>query len=104
MDLKRILKELENCPCGHTHTFEMEAVEIGHGVTQRAGELLLQAGFGKRLLLVADDNTIAVAKDLLPSLEGAGFDIKKLIYGSGGVAEKLDSTVADLREIKGAYL
>ena len=82
MDLKRILKELENCPCGHKHTFEMEAVEIGHGVTQRAGELLLQAGFGKRLLLVADDNTIAVAKGLLPSLEGAGFDIKKLIYAN----------------------
>ena len=80
MDLQKILKDLENCPCGHSHTFEMDLVEIGHGVTERAGDLLLSAGFSKRLLVVADDNTVRVASGLLPALERAGFSLKKLIY------------------------
>lgn len=82
MNLKGILKRLENCPCGRTHTFEMDAVEIGHGITARAGALLSRAGFGKRLLLVADDNTLGVAGEILPALEKAGFDVKKLIYSN----------------------
>ena len=82
MDLKGILKKLEHCPCGRTHTFEMDLVEIGHGVTEKAGELLLQAGFGKKLLLVADENTARVSKAIFPSLEAAGFAVKKLIYAN----------------------
>lgn len=80
MDLSKILKSLENCPCGRQHTFEMDLVEIGHGVTAQAGELLARSGFGKRLLVVADDNTARVAHDLFPALEQAGFSLKKLIY------------------------
>ena len=80
MNLQKILKDLENCPCGRQHTFEMDLVEIGHGVTERAGELLTAAGFAKRLLVVADDNTARVASNLFPALERAGFALKELIY------------------------
>ncbi|MBE6690603.1 MAG: sn-glycerol-1-phosphate dehydrogenase [Ruminococcaceae bacterium] len=80
MDLKGILKKLENCPCGQKHTFDLKAVEIGSGVTNRAGALLREAGFGDRLLLVADDNTLRAAEGILPSLERSGFAVKKLIY------------------------
>ena len=77
MDLQKILKNLENCPCGRTHTFDTKVVEIGSGITQRAGEILDKAGFPKNVLIVADDNTIRVSDGLLDSLKSAGFNIKK---------------------------
>ena len=80
MDLSSILKSLENCPCGKKHTFVTEVVEIGHGVTERTGEILAKADFPKNVLLVADDNTLGVSKGILESLVGAGFHVKKLIY------------------------
>ena len=80
MDLTKILKNLENCPCGKKHTFATEVVEIGHGVTERTGEILANAGFPKNVLLVADDTTLRVSSGILESLEGAGFHVKKLIY------------------------
>lgn len=95
MDLQGILKRLEHCPCGRAHTFDTEVVEIGHGVAARTGAILQGAGFGKRLLLVADDNTAQVAGDVFPALTNAGFSLKKLIYPNllyaraEGVAEVL---------------
>ena len=44
MDLKSILKNLENCPCGKKHTFVTEVVEIGSGITAKTGEILDKAG------------------------------------------------------------
>ena len=81
MNLKKYLKDLENCPCGHTHTFDTEVVEIGSGMTGKAGQILSDAGFPKKVLVVGDDNTMKVSEGLLESLTGAGFDVtKKLIY------------------------
>ena len=82
MDLKGILKRLEHCPCGKTHTFDIQAVEVGSGVVHRVGALLKEAGFGPRLLLVADDNTIRAATGILASLDAAGFCVKKLQYSN----------------------
>lgn len=81
MNLKKYLKDLENCPCGHTHTFDTEVVEIGSGMTEKAGQILADAGFPKKVLIVGDDNTMKVSKGLLESLADAGFDVsKKLVY------------------------
>lgn len=80
MDLQGILKGLENCTCGRKHTFDTEAVEIGCGIADRAGMLLKQNGFDRRLLVVADDHTATVAKAVFASLEREGFLLKKLIY------------------------
>ena len=95
MDLNNILHGLAHCSCGRTHTVDTKVVEIGHGVADRVGAILQNAGFGKRLLVVADDNTARVASAALSSLEGAGFMLKKLIYANllyaraEGVAEVL---------------
>ncbi len=95
MDLNKILQRLQHCPCGHEHSFDTKMVEIGHGVADAAGPLLVKAGFGKRLLVVADDNTAHVAARVFASLEGAGFSLKKLTYSNllyaraEGVAEVL---------------
>ncbi len=81
MDLKNTLDKLKNCPCGKVHTFDTEVVEIGSGITARAGEILKNAGFPEKLLVVGDDNTMRVSAGLLESLAEAGFDVaKKLIY------------------------
>ena len=79
MDLKKILHSLENCPCGRKHTFVTEVAEIGHGVKERAGKILADAGFPKKVI-VSDDNAMRAADGLLPVLEAAGFEMKKLVY------------------------
>lgn len=80
MDLKKILHSLENCPCGRKHTLVTEVAEIGHGVKERAGKILADAGFPKKVLIVSDDNAMRAADGLLPVLEAAGFEMKKLVY------------------------
>lgn len=80
MDLKKILHSLENCPCGRKHTFVTEVAEIGHGVKERAGKILADAGFPKKVLIVSDDNAMRAADGLLSVLEAAGFEMKKLVY------------------------
>jgi len=96
MDLQKILKNLENCPCGRTHTFDTKVVEIGSGVTQRAGEILDKAGFPKNVLIVADDNTIRVSDGLLDSLKEAGFNVKKKYIFDNMTYAKIEQ----LREIE----
>ncbi|MCQ2428421.1 MAG: sn-glycerol-1-phosphate dehydrogenase [Clostridia bacterium] len=82
MDLQNLLRSLENCPCGKEHTFDTKVVEIYSGLTADAGKILSKAGFPKKLLLVADDNTfgVAEAEGLTAALEASGFELKKLIY------------------------
>ncbi len=84
MDLKNLLKSLENCPCGREHTFDTKAVEIYSGLTKDTGKLLLDAGFPTNILLVADENTLGVAEKegLTASLAASGFTVKKLIYSN----------------------
>ncbi|MBQ8342394.1 MAG: iron-containing alcohol dehydrogenase [Clostridia bacterium] len=95
MDLQGILKRLEHCPCGREHTVDTKVVEIGRGVAARTGAILSDAGFGKRLLVVADDNTARVARAVFDSLAASGFELKKLIHSNllyaraEGVAEVL---------------
>lgn len=80
MDLNKILNDLKNCPCGKEHTFATKVVEISSGATARVGQILTDAGFPKKLLLVADDNTLRASEGILESLEASGFELKKIIY------------------------
>ena len=50
MDLKKLLKDLQDCPCGQEHTFDTRMVEIEAGLTARTGELLTAADFPKNIL------------------------------------------------------
>ena len=40
MDLKKLLQDLKDCPCGQEHTFDTRCVEIEAGLTARAGAIL----------------------------------------------------------------
>lgn len=80
MDLKKLLSDLANCPCGQEHTFDTRMVEIAPGIVSRVGELLCEAAFPKKLLAVTDRPAWRASEGILASLEGAGFSVKLLIY------------------------
>ena len=81
MDVSVILKNLENCPCGRVHTVNIKAVEIGEGMLARTAEILRAADFPRRLLAVADENTLAASGNIIEILERGGFDVKLKLYG-----------------------
>jgi glycerol-1-phosphate dehydrogenase [NAD(P)+] len=80
MNLNEILLKLKNCPCGRQHSFHTHAAEIGEGLTGRAGRILLDNAFPRRILLVADENTIKASGGLRDSLWENGFVIKEHIF------------------------
>ncbi len=80
MDLKKLLSEFENCPCGREHKVDVEVIEIASGLVHRVGEILSRANFPKKILLVADKTTLRVSDGILESLESGGFDVTQLIY------------------------
>lgn len=99
MDIKKILHSLENCPCGKKHTLVTEVAEIGHGVAARVGEILTEAGFPKKVLLVSDDNAFGAAPTVADNLKAAGFEVKKLIFSNMMYAK-----IEQVREVEALLL
>ncbi len=95
MDLQKILHDLENCPCGKTHTFATKAVEIESGLLSRTGERLLAAGFPKNILLVSDKPAFRAADGIVDALERAGFTVKQLIF-----EKMIYARIEQVREVK----
>lgn len=77
-DLSELKKEFSHCSCGREHELNIKEVAIGSGIVSEAGEILKKNGFGKRLLLVADENTIAAAEGIFPALKD--FSLTTKIY------------------------
>ncbi|MBQ7338854.1 MAG: iron-containing alcohol dehydrogenase [Clostridia bacterium] len=90
------------CPsCGREHRTAIEDVRIGSGVTHCVGDILKENGFTKKLLLVADRNTLRAADGIMESL--SDFDVETHIYDDIRVAtmehvEELEALLCD-REI-----
>ncbi len=82
MDLISLTENLKNCPCGQKHTFDTKVCEIASGLVHKTGQILSEAQFPKKILLVADDNTLAASEGILESLAASGFELKKLIYSN----------------------
>lgn len=102
MDIQKILDTVKDCSCGKIHTFDVRRVEIGHDMTLHAGEILTSENFGKKLLLVADENTIGASKNLTgvhlaDVLKSAGFELTKLIYSN--LLEATDIGVNDVQTL-----
>ena len=85
-DILNMIKEFSaGCPCGMEHTTTIRDVRIGSGITSQVGKILKENGFTKKLLLVADKNTIKASEGIIESLEG--FDVEYKIYDYLRVAE-----------------
>ncbi len=93
LDLNALRKEFSSCECGMEHELTIKDLVIGSGVTKNTGEILLRNGFGKKLLLVADNNTLKAADGVIDALKG--FDLEFRIY------ENLrEATVAQVKVIE----
>lgn len=73
------------CNCGMHHDTTIRDIRIGSGLVHQVGKILLENNFPKKLLLVADKNTLAAAEGIVESL--AGFDVSYHIYDNLRVAE-----------------
>lgn len=80
MDITKIVEGLRGCQCGRAHEAELRAVEIGHGIRDRAGEIMEAYGLPKKVFIVADKNTLAASEGVLQSLERSGYKCGFKIY------------------------
>ncbi len=78
IDLIALKKEFENCSCGHEHKLSIKDIVIGSGIVKDTGKILKRNGFGKKLLFVADKNTLNVSSGIIEALEG--FEITYKLY------------------------
>ena len=95
--MSQILEIIEDfkapCACGMKHSTAVKDVRIASGLVHKVGEILSENGFEKKLLLVADKNTLKAAEGIVESL--SGFDIEYHIYDEIRVA-----TMDHVRELE----
>jgi len=91
MDIQSIVTGLQNCPCGRPHTLPPMAVEIGPGLLVRTAEILAANAFPRRLLAVADKNTLRASEGILAVLAAGGFRCELKLYE--------DLRTADMRDV-----
>ena len=78
MDLKELKERFSRCECGEEHRLDIKDIAVGSGITADTGEILRRNGFKKRLLLVADENTLSAARGIESAL--SRFDVEFKIY------------------------
>lgn len=86
------------CECGVYHDTSIKDIRIGSGLVHKVGEILRENGFPKKILLVADKNTIKAAEGIIESLDG--FELSFHIYDFIRVAtmehvEELEALIKD---------
>lgn len=80
MNIKKIVDDLKNCPCGRQHTVDLKAVEIASGLLKKSANILKKCGFPDKILVVADNNTLKASKGLLDVLKSGGFTARLKLY------------------------
>lgn len=77
-NLDELRKKFANCDCGVEHELPVKDVVIESGAVFKVGEILYRNGFGKKLLFVADRNTLKASEGITESL--SDFDLEFKIY------------------------
>lgn len=77
-DLQAIKNEFSVCDCGVKHTLNIRDIQIGSKIVKDTGEILKKNEFEKRLLLVADKNTLKASDGIVEAL--TDFEITYKIY------------------------
>ncbi len=94
MSILELIESIKGeCACGMCHDTAIEDIVIESGAVNKVGAILKRNGFPKKLLLVADKNTIKASEGIVQSLDG--FDIEYKIYDTLRVA-----TMAEVEEIE----
>ena len=95
-DFHALIHNYQNCACGQAHTCTIRDIEIGSGLVRSVGDILRKNGFGPRLLLAADEQTLAAAEGIEASL--AGFAVVRHIWPTIRVA-----TMQDVEKIESYF-
>jgi glycerol-1-phosphate dehydrogenase [NAD(P)+] len=93
-NLSNLVQSLANCPCGRKHEVNIDRIEIGAGVLDQVGRVLLECGHskGSRIHVVADRNTLAASEGILDILRASEFILTTTIYD--------DLQTADIEGVK----
>ena len=92
-NLVELKEQFKNCSCGMEHECNIRDIVVGSGITKDTGEILKRNKFGKKLLFVADKNTLKASDGILDALKD--FDLNLHIY------ENLrESTVSEVKVIR----
>lgn len=75
----------KECSCGKQHTTAIRDIRIASGLVNEVGTILRENKFPKKLLLVADENTLNAADGIIEILKG--YNIEYKIYNNLRVAE-----------------
>ncbi len=90
MDINSYIDALRGCSCGRIHTADLRHVVIESKID--AGKVLKDNHFPKKILLVADKNTLSAAGDIESDLARAGFLVQSLLYDDLRVATDIEAT------------
>ena len=88
MDIRAISRAMAGCDCGRIHDPGEIDVFIGPGLAAELPQLI--SSLPRRLLVVADRNTLAAAGDILPLLAKGGFDCRLKLYDNMRTADIKD--------------
>ena len=95
-DFKKLIASYADCDCGMEHRCDIKDIRVGSGLVRHVGEILQENDFPKKILLVADRNTIKAADGILESLQG--FEVEQYIYDDLRVA-----TMEDVHLVEGYF-
>lgn len=91
MDIHSIVDSLRNCGCGREHKADIKAVEIGSGLLAETPRILDRADFPKKLLAVADENTLKASDGILEALKSGGYELTVRMYENLRAAEMTEA-------------
>jgi len=91
MNIQQIVSGLQGCPCGRPHALPPMAVEIAPGLLAQTASILTANAFPRRLLAVADKNTLRASGGILAVLAAGGFECDLKLYD--------DMRIADMRDV-----
>ncbi len=92
-DFRQLIDMYRSCTCGIEHRCDIRDIRVGSGLVTQVGRILEENAFPKKLLLVADKNTLNASAGILESL--SGFSVTLHIYDSLRVA-----TMDDVRLVE----
>ena len=100
MNILEIIEDFKReCTCGKQHETAIKDVVVESGAVLRVGEILRNNNFDKKILLVADENTLKASDEIIGSLDG--FEIEYKIYKDLRVAtmelvEEVESLIENI--------
>ena len=89
MDLSLLKSQYANCPCGVEHLLNTKVIKCESGLVKRVGRELKDAGFPRRILFLADENTLKASSGILESLDGFTI-VDTVIYPDLRVADMVE--------------